>query len=333
MLKKGDFVRTKEAIVLDGHDEAMFQWGGEVVGDSKKVVVEVKFDAPSLGNLPDSYIEECEEEGYHWDTYFFEIEEVEKIERRDTPQQLEAVKKVITQKVIDIEESETAEYNALMKTWSAEFEKSRFFDEMTEYQKENANFATEIFGDLMKNYQWLESPEEWTVGDVREVCLDVAPRKISTEIEFFENYGTILIQYFKFLEEVGHLADTSDIQECLEEIKDEIGPASQDSSNWGIAKSFMMNAMNSGVDMENPEAIDNFMRQEQQRAMSDFSDPFSGGGGYSSYQEPVRKSLMEKIGRNQKVTVQYTDGKIVEDIKHKKVEKDIKDGKCRITKF
>lgn len=332
MLKIGDFVRTKEAIELEGNEGVLFQWGGEIVyNDKTDPVVEVKFDAPSINNLPDGYWDECEELGLDWEGYFFEEVELEKIERRDTPKELEAAKKAIIQKLIEKEEEESVAYNKQMKDWSAAFEKSQFFEEMTDYQKENANFATEIFGDLMKNYQWLDSPDEWTAEDVREVCLDVAPRKISTEIEFFENYGAILIQYFKFLEDAGYMKDTADILKCLEEIKDDIASASQDPSKWGIAKSFMMNAFNSGVDLEDPNAIDAFMRQEQQRAIDDYADPF--GGGYSSYQEPIRKSLMDKIGRNQKVTVQYTDGRIVEDIKHKKVEKDIKDGKCRITKF
>jgi preprotein translocase subunit SecA len=33
-------------------------------------------------------------------------------------------------------------------------------------------------------------------------------------------------------------------------------------------------------------------------------------------------------GRNEKVTVQYKDGKVLKDVKFKKVEQDILDGKC-----
>lgn len=37
-----------------------------------------------------------------------------------------------------------------------------------------------------------------------------------------------------------------------------------------------------------------------------------------------------KIGRNEKITVQYLDGKVVKDVKYKKVLKDIESGKCKI---
>ena len=37
-----------------------------------------------------------------------------------------------------------------------------------------------------------------------------------------------------------------------------------------------------------------------------------------------------KIGRNEKITVRYTDGKVVKDVKYKKVMKDIDSKKCVI---
>ena len=37
-----------------------------------------------------------------------------------------------------------------------------------------------------------------------------------------------------------------------------------------------------------------------------------------------------KIGRNEKVSVKYSDGRIVNDVKYKKVEKDLENGKCEL---
>lgn len=42
------------------------------------------------------------------------------------------------------------------------------------------------------------------------------------------------------------------------------------------------------------------------------------------------RTLSQNYGRNDKVTVRYIDGKIVNDVKFKKVEDDIKAGKCEI---
>lgn len=44
---------------------------------------------------------------------------------------------------------------------------------------------------------------------------------------------------------------------------------------------------------------------------------------------PPRRKL-PKIGRNEKITVKYTDGRILEDVKFKKVSKDLENGDCEI---
>lgn len=52
-------------------------------------------------------------------------------------------------------------------------------------------------------------------------------------------------------------------------------------------------------------------------------------GGQNAVEEKVQPVKSEKIaGRNDKVTVQYTDGKVLKDVKFKKVEDDVKNGKC-----
>lgn len=52
-------------------------------------------------------------------------------------------------------------------------------------------------------------------------------------------------------------------------------------------------------------------------------------GGQQAVEEKVQPVKSEKIaGRNDKVSVQYTDGKVLKDVKFKKVEDDVKEGKC-----
>jgi hypothetical protein len=43
-------------------------------------------------------------------------------------------------------------------------------------------------------------------------------------------------------------------------------------------------------------------------------------------------SPFDKIGRNDKVTVKYKDGTLQTDVKFKKVEDDLKSGKCELVK-
>jgi preprotein translocase subunit SecA len=43
---------------------------------------------------------------------------------------------------------------------------------------------------------------------------------------------------------------------------------------------------------------------------------------------PVKSEKI--VGRNEKVDVQYMDGRVLKDVKYKKVEEDIKNNKCVI---
>ena len=54
--------------------------------------------------------------------------------------------------------------------------------------------------------------------------------------------------------------------------------------------------------------------------------------GYSRNRPPVEKTQPIKsekiVGRNDKVTVQYMDGRIEKEVKYKKVEEDIRNNRC-----
>ena len=75
--------------------------------------------------------------------------------------------------------------------------------------------------------------------------------------------------------------------------------------------------------------------QKRQRftEQKDESRSLLSGGGQAQTQErqpervdPVKSDKL--AGRNDKVSVQYTDGKVLKDVKYKRVEEDIKSGKC-----
>ncbi|MBL7878113.1 MAG: hypothetical protein JNL53_20775, partial [Cyclobacteriaceae bacterium] len=58
-----------------------------------------------------------------------------------------------------------------------------------------------------------------------------------------------------------------------------------------------------------------------------------GGAPPQGPQRQVEEKVMpvksEKVaGRNDKVTVQYPDGRVLKDVKFKKVEDDVKAGRC-----
>ncbi len=98
--------------------------------------------------------------------------------------------------------------------------------------------------------------------------------------------------------------------------------------------SFLMKA---DIPVREPEQVQEArsQRRERLKEQKDESRSLLQGGGHQpqgpqrAVEEKVQPVKSEKIaGRNDKVSVQYTDGKVLKDVKFKKVEEDVKNGKC-----
>ncbi|HQQ96980.1 MAG TPA: preprotein translocase subunit SecA [Cyclobacteriaceae bacterium] len=98
--------------------------------------------------------------------------------------------------------------------------------------------------------------------------------------------------------------------------------------------SFLMKAE---IPIEEPERVQEARAQKRQRysEQKDESRSLLQGGGSApaaAHTQPEQKVMpvrSEKVaGRNDKVSVQYQDGRVLKDVKYKKVEEDIKNGTC-----
>lgn len=97
--------------------------------------------------------------------------------------------------------------------------------------------------------------------------------------------------------------------------------------------SFLMKAE---IPIQAPDEVHEAHAQKRQklREQKDESRSLLQGGGHSpqaeqQVQEKVMPVKSEKIAnRNDKVSVQYPDGRVMKDVKYKKVEEDIKNGRC-----
>ena len=98
--------------------------------------------------------------------------------------------------------------------------------------------------------------------------------------------------------------------------------------------SFLMKA---DIPVREPEQVQEARSQRRERLKEQKEESRSllqGGqsqpqGNRPPVEEKVQPVKSEKIaGRNDKVSVQYTDGKVLKDVKFKKVEDDVKNGKC-----
>jgi preprotein translocase subunit SecA len=97
--------------------------------------------------------------------------------------------------------------------------------------------------------------------------------------------------------------------------------------------SFLMKA---DIPIREADQVQEAHAQKRQRLREQKDESRSlldSGGQPQGPEKPVQEKVMpvksEKIaGRNDKVSVQYPDGKILKDVKYKKVEEDVKAGRC-----
>lgn len=208
-----------------------------------------------------------------------------------------------------------------MKNYIGEFLESEFYEALTEEQKESAEFTIDCFVNYMSDYE-TEKMSDWNSRNVASVCLEWIPKKVTADIEFFEHYGDVLMQYFKFLDKEKYIKNAKTIQKTIAEIKDDIPSVARDPRNWGMAKSMMMGARQSGYDINNQDDINHYMLNHNQNALSEVLK-----------RKPVKENPYKKIGRNDKISVKYSDGTVKENVKFKTVEQDLLDEKCELIKM
>ena len=99
-----------------------------------------------------------------------------------------------------------------------------------------------------------------TSGDVQIVLEQLFPRKISLfSPEEADDAIPELIAFWQFLKREYQLNHADDILEYLHEIEPEFRDIMNDSSKFGMAKSFFMMGQKAGFDMSTQEGLDEFM--------------------------------------------------------------------------
>jgi len=323
MFKKGNYIKVKENTKLIT-GEIVNNWAGEIQAIYKKEkCCLISLDAQSIDSLSDSYLLGCMKEASEPFQYIFKLDEIELSESRSSDEEVMLAVEKLSSRMIDLGEKLEKEQYKLKEKWIQEFESSKYFDALNNVHKENANFVANTFMDFMHNYEYVQ-PHEWTSSNVESVCLDIVPRKITSEIETFEYYGDILIQFLIFLGSKNYILNSKKLIKTVQKIKGKIASEAKKTENWGMAKSLMMSAQDQGFDINDEEDIESFMLLKQLDAMKHIEE--------NSRIIPLKEYPYKGIGRNQKITIKYNDGKICTDIKFKKVEKDLKNGLCEIIK-
>lgn len=181
---------------------------------------------------------------------------------------------------------------AMMEQWFDDYIKSSFFDNLTDREKDNAGFIIKIFSEYMYNYLY-ESPEQWSSSSVEEVLSDVFPRKISADQETYEDVEPVLTTFFTFLSDSNKIKNANALTKAVKKACPKMLREANDSSNWGMAKSLMMGAFESGIDIDDKQAMDKFMMQYNANIMNKnlSAQPHS--------LLPTNTATKPKVGRNE----------------------------------
>ena len=98
--------------------------------------------------------------------------------------------------------------------------------------------------------------------------------------------------------------------------------------------SFLMKAQ---IPIQEPEQVHEARHERRRQKLNEQKEEskslLSGGQQPNAAQRPPAEKVMPAksqkiVGRNEKVSVQYADGKVLKDVKFKKVEEDIRSNKC-----
>ncbi len=335
LFKIGDYVRVKDGVELVGLPGYFAKnWQGEVAEiDEDNEMVLLELDAQTIDSFTDEYFRYCINEETDFVEYYFEFSDIEPtpVPRRDTDKLLERVLEKANKRYFELdkdyyEEEEEEDdddeddvIEGLMNQW---FESSQF-KALSEEVKDKADFGVDVFAQYAFNYEGVNF-KDWTADIVKAVCTDSLPRKVSASANDIGFMMDALAAFFDWM----HLNQLHPQAEKMRDEARKVKPITvkiaSDPSQWGFAKSFVMGAMNAGVDMDDREDVDAYLAQTQLQALSRL--PASN----SFNQKPVMKeSPYKNINSNTKITVRYGDGKLITD-KFKRLEKDLSSGKCKL---
>jgi hypothetical protein len=317
MFKVGDFVRVKPGTKLES-GEVVDNWGGEVFFvDKDEDLYGIGLDALSLDSTSDAYLTDALRRGEESVEYFFNSEDLEPATARSTEEEVMAAVDRLVEREMKIERAEEERMMAQHEDWKSAFRKSPEYDQLANVETANIDMALNTFLDYLYNYEGVW-PEGWQPTHVKQVCLYWAPAKVVADPKDFKQYGTVVMALLSFLGRAGHIDNADELIQAVDEVKDRIPKEAAKESKWSLTKAGLMDAKAQGHDLSEEEAIRSFLLKKQQREALKPQPTMPA-------QDPFKD-----IGRNQKITVLYKDGTTKADIKFKKVEKDLRAGRCEL---
>jgi hypothetical protein len=180
--------------------------------------------------------------------------------------------------------------------WLLEFEKSEFYQKLSEDEQ---TFAEEVilnFTDFMYGFHH-SIPANWSEESMEDCCVNTLPGRLPAKEKVFKAFYPVLSNFFLFLDEVKILKKGASLAKKLKKLEKKMVENANDPSNWELEKIMVMKAIEAGVDIHDEKAMKKYMDKFSQKIIEEFS--------YDDGEEPVEKidkvpgkNSAKKVGRN-----------------------------------
>ncbi len=343
MFKEGDYVTVKSGAQTESK-VTTHNWAGKIIfsiPEDQCCIIEL--DSITLKLLPDDHLKFMIENGLDSSECLFDFKDLEHSKRRDNEVEYASTLSELFDRMLSLEgldglsidsfDSELFDYEerdealeVLFGSLTLAFNDSSFFGAMTAFQKEHSDFIVGNFLDLMFVFEEVGF-DQWSPNNIRAVCIKHVPSEVLSTFETFEIFGDVIIQFLNFLDSIELISNAPTLIKAVNREKSKIIRKAKNPANWSLRKAMISEAIVAGVDIDDEDELNSFIATFEDRMIDEFKQ-------FDQYESAkvIPLNPFKDIGRNQKIKVKYKDGKILEDIKFKKVETDLKEGRCEIIK-
>ncbi len=135
---------------------------------------------------------------------------------------------------------------------------------------------------------------------LKEVLLELFPRKVVFEKEELEHVVPVVVIFLKFLEDQHILPNGAELADTVKDCSKEIIDRGMNPKYWGMGKSFYMQAKSDGVDTTDIDAMNQYMHFYNARRLGDISNICEDSLDQEINRAPIPIAGTEsKTGRNQ----------------------------------
>ena len=112
-------------------------------------------------------------------------------------------------------------------------------------------------------------PEDASPEDIEELMTELVPRKVVDDETGFRTLGLLLAGFYRYMTEKGFVENGEELLQTVERCTEPMVRNAADPAHWGLGKSVMGGMHGQGVDLDDPVAIDRWIREFNARPLED----------------------------------------------------------------